>query len=187
MVRLLIYVFLATIWLLQYIQEEKPGDAFGAWSSFWGVVFQFYGALFALFGLMAVLYAVKQLRLSAWANAQDTVTDPSFIGARAFVLKCFEQKAWQPTYTAIERAKLVCRMWDKLACLVEERSISKRKVLEYSRYPMGKCWIVVQERWHVIATERDISVGHIDKWHAFYALGREAATIIRKETPELNA
>lgn len=144
-------------------------------------VWTFFGALCAFGCLLGVWLAVKQLRLGAWANAQDIVTDEKFTDARTSVQGHFKETGYTPNDEDIEDAKLVCRRWDKLACLVKEGFISKEKVLKYWRVPMGKCWIVVQEHWGTIDADRQVSTGHTDKWNAFYALGKEAARIIRKE------
>jgi ABC-type nickel/cobalt efflux system permease component RcnA len=183
MIKKWIYIIILGIGIMFVLLLWKypPNNAKNA--TFWTMLC----ALFALCGLFGIYLIWKQLRIAAWANAQDIVTDPNFIAARTFVERCFQERDWQPTYTGIERAKIVCRMWDKLACLVEQRFLSKRKALEYWGVPMGKCWTVVEERWHVISDERTICKGHSDKWHAFNDLGRKSATIIRKEKPELNA
>ena len=135
----------------------------------WG----FLGAFGALGCLVGVLYAVRQLRLSAWANAQDIFTDQSFVDARTAVLGHFEDEGYEPTLDDQTNGLLVCRRMDKLACLADQGIMKKNKILEHWRNPIGKCWIIVERRWHIITQERE-TCGW-DKWSAFDKLGREAA------------
>lgn len=176
MVSVLIYVFLAAIWLVQFIQEQKPWDAFGAWSSFWGAVFQFFGALFTFIGLLAVLYAIRQLRLSAWVNAQDIIMKPDFVKARTTILQHWDDpQSYIPSVQERIAALLVCRRMDALCRLIEEGYISKNKVFKVWEKPLAKSWIIIEERWHIITNERIICQGHEDKWEPFNRFGREAA------------
>ena len=143
--------------------------------------FTVFGALSAFGCLIGVWFGVKQIRLGAWVNAQEIVTNPEFTDTRTRIQDHFENLEYVPTKNDIEDAKLVCRRWDQLCWLVFEGFISKEKVLQYWRFPMGKCFIIVEERWNIIKKERGIARGHLDKWDAFFKLGNEAARIIENE------
>jgi len=160
-------------------------DYVGIATSLWEKIFSnatvwtALGALCAFGCLIGVLFALKQLRFSAWVNAQEIVTDPEFTGARTRIQDRFESEEYMPTGNDKEDAKMVCRRWDQLCWLVFEGFISKRKVLRYWCVSMGKCFIIVEERWYTISREREIAKGHFDKWDAFFQLGSEAAKIVK--------
>jgi len=146
--------------------------------TFWTAV----GAVCTAICALGVILVQRQLRLSAWANAQEIFMAADFVSARTVVLQYFDEPIdREPSAAAKVAAKLVCRRMDGLCRLVEKHFLSKRQLFKYWLHPIGKCWIVVQERWHIIATERQISKGHIDKWEAFYKYAMKAARRIRKK------
>lgn len=154
----------------------------GAWWTKVGAIASIVGAAAACVAALGVLWASDQLKLAAWANAQDIVTDYKFTDARAAIQRHFDHPSDpRPDEGTAEwnDALVVCRKMDQLCCLVVEGILSREKLFEYWLQPIGKCFIVVEERWQLITIAREREQ-HDHKWEAFMTIGRIASQQIQR-------
>jgi len=138
------------------------------------------GALGAVVCAAGVFLVWRQLKLSAWANAQEIFMKPDFVRARTIVLNHWED---QPPYSFPSNKKdenaalLVCRRMDALCRLVDKRFISKDELFKVWRKPLAKSYIIIVERWKVFGREINTCKDHGDKWEPFCRIGKEAADL----------
>jgi hypothetical protein len=148
-----------------------------------------FGALSAFGCFIGLLLVYKQFRLSAWINAQDIFTDYPFEKDRTKILKKWDEliehlkDPGKKVLPSIENsaAKNVCRKMDQLCHLADKKFIKKDELFKYWKVPIGKSWIIIENKHKIVTKEREKSKKHSDKWHAFNTLGKEAANMIRSE------
>jgi hypothetical protein len=148
-----------------------------------------FGALSAFGCFIGLLLVYKQFRLSAWINAQDIFTERDFVQNRTNILKTWDQlieHLKNPSKKALPEidisvAKNVCRKMDQLCHLADKKFITREELFKYWKVPIGKCWIIIENKHKIVSSERSESAKHSDKWHAFDTLGKEAANIIRSD------
>jgi len=132
------------------------------------------GGIAALVAAGGVYLVWKQLRLAAWVNAQEIITDLEFVKARTAIQEHYEINTNACPSGDKDKALLVCRKMDQLCCLARERVLPENKFLKQWARPIGKCWIVTQHRWRMITDARK----HDDnptKWDAFMCIGERAS------------
>lgn len=115
-----------------------------------------------------IIFAVWQLRFTAWLEAQKIFTDKDFTAARGVVLAHYWQSDKEWANDDKEKVKLVCAKMDELARLIP--FISEKRVLETWDDPMGKCWHVLED---FVIKERKTTKWDV-KWKAFEDVGRKA-------------
>ncbi len=160
-------------------------DQFAKSQTFWTA----FGALSAFGCFIGLLLVYKQFRLSAWINAQDIFTDRPFLEDRTKILEKWDEliehlkNPSKKGFPAIDIsvAKDVCRKMDQLCHLADKKFIKRDELFKYWKVPIGKCWIIIENKHKIVSKERTKSKKHSDKWHAFSTLGKEAANIIRSD------
>lgn len=144
----------------------------------WTQVATCVGTICAIVAAGGVYLVWRQLKLAAWANAQEIFTEPDFVDARTEIQQHFEDETPSCPAEATDQALLVCRKMDQLCCLVVEDMIKEEKLFQYWARPIGKCWIVIEQRWRMISKAREHDK-HPTKWAAFLTVGERAASQLK--------
>lgn len=169
----IIYWFLMPFTLFQLAKNQ----------TFWTAL----AALGAVVCAAGVFLVWRQLKLSAWANAQEIFMKRDFVSARTAVLNHWEDK---PPYSPPSDKKdeyaalLVCRRMDALCRLVDKRFISKDELFKVWGIPLAKSYIIIVERWKVFEKEINTCKDHRDKWESFCRIGKEAADLKYPQRPK---
>ncbi len=137
----------------------------------------FVGAVATVVAALGVLYAIKQIKLSGWIEAQNIFTETEFVKAREKVFGYFPFERQVPAYIDLnlkdlkDAALLVCRQMDKLARL--KPYLGMKTILQAWGYPLGKAWLILEG---TVRAERKY---HPRKWDAFERLGEKAVKKLR--------
>ncbi len=143
----------------------------------WTTLLAALTALFTGVGAATVIFAARQLKLSAWLKLQEIWTADDFVEDRDWVLN--HTGPWSPEEK--KRAKDVCRRLDEFAHLVPYLGLTSRRgttqALRYWADPFGRCWRALED----VVREEQRQVAWYRKWKGFEDLGELAAKAAAKQ------